>query len=255
VTDEDAIQAARAHAREIAASLDARALRSFTGLWERLADAEERGGPKARFAARDALAAFLEENLDWSHPVRRALASDTGMLYRTPAEPRVERADLRDIVADLEALVAFQASPPALQVRPGVDLAGPAAVPDGLESRPDAAVPDLAQAAHAALLAHPSRTVEHVEQDGVDPFAPDLIRLAGEDGVPRLPAFQFGADGQPLPVVLTINGLLGADDDPWGVAAWWLDPHAWLRAAPADRLADIPAGDLVELATAELEEE
>jgi len=48
----------------------------------------------------------------------------------------------------------------------------------------------------------------------------------------QLPAFQFGADGLPLPVVVGVNRFLGAADDPWGVADWWLGPDARLGEVP-----------------------
>ncbi|MFJ5776137.1 hypothetical protein [Streptomyces sp. NPDC093094] len=71
---------------------------------------------------------------------------------------------------------------------------------------------------------------------GADPEADaetvDLIGLPVGGGRLRLPAFQFAADGRPRPVVLTVNRLLDARRDPWGVADWWLSPNAWLAEAP-----------------------
>jgi hypothetical protein len=48
------------------------------------------------------------------------------------------------------------------------------------------------------------------------------------------PAFQFEADGRVSNAVAEVNRVLGADSDPWGVASWWLSPHASLGAIPAD---------------------
>jgi hypothetical protein len=84
------------------------------------------------------------------------------------------------------------------------------------------------------LLAEPALTEADVRRRGTDPADSGLIRLpAYEDGT-VLPRFQFaGPAARPWPAVLEVNGLLGADRDPWGVADWWLSPNAWLGAAPA----------------------
>ncbi len=54
------------------------------------------------------------------------------------------------------------------------------------------------------------------------------------------PAFQFDRDrGRVDPVVAEINQLLAADDDPWGVASWWLSTNDRLGGqAPKDALQD-----------------
>jgi len=57
------------------------------------------------------------------------------------------------------------------------------------------------------------------------------------NGRVRYPAFQIdAARGRVRPVVAELNQRLGARDDPWGVASWWLNPHARLRRgqSPAD---------------------
>ena len=57
------------------------------------------------------------------------------------------------------------------------------------------------------------------------------------------PSFQFDQRrGQVRPVVREINEALGAVDDPWGVASWWLTPSARRRdhQSPADL---VEAGD------------
>ncbi|QFQ95546.1 DUF3168 domain-containing protein [Streptomyces phaeolivaceus] len=87
------------------------------------------------------------------------------------------------------------------------------------------------------LLAEPALTAEELaEHFGGETEQPDLIRLPASGGPERLPAFQFGADGRPRPLVLTINAMLGAAADPWGVADWWLGPNPWLDAVPATLL-------------------
>jgi hypothetical protein len=67
---------------------------------------------------------------------------------------------------------------------------------------------------------------------GVDPDLPELIRLGRPDGSFAVPSFQFTDDGRPREVVLRINQLLRAGDDPWGVADWWLSGNVWLHDAP-----------------------
>jgi hypothetical protein len=63
------------------------------------------------------------------------------------------------------------------------------------------------------------------------------------------PAFQVDvAHGRIFPIVAEINHLLGARDDPWGVAAWWFAREARLAAAPADLVADAARADDLRLA-------
>lgn len=87
------------------------------------------------------------------------------------------------------------------------------------------------------LLAEPALDEAEVVARGGDPCAPGLIRLRGIDGRHRLPLFQFEPEpahrrGPTLrPRVRTVNSALGAADDPWGVADWWLSPNAWLGGA------------------------
>lgn len=43
------------------------------------------------------------------------------------------------------------------------------------------------------------------------------------------PAFQFDVRGKQVrPVVKSVNAMLGAAEDPWGVASWWVSPNASL---------------------------
>ncbi|MDT0309249.1 hypothetical protein RM780_20115 [Streptomyces sp. DSM 44917] len=103
------------------------------------------------------------------------------------------------------------------------------------------------------LLAVPALGEEAVRRRGGDPGAPGLIRLPGPGGLARLPAFQFAPDGLPWSVVVEVNGLLGAEEDPWGSADWWLSANAWLEGggvparlvgAGADGLLIAAAGQL-----------
>lgn len=100
------------------------------------------------------------------------------------------------------------------------------------------------------LLAAPALPDGAVRRRGGDPYASGLIRLRGADGAVRLPRFQFSADALPWPVVLEVNELLGADEDPWGAADWWLSANAWLAASPAALLGTGRDGDLVGAARA-----
>ncbi|MEU1280435.1 DUF3168 domain-containing protein [Streptomyces sp. NPDC005805] len=75
-----------------------------------------------------------------------------------------------------------------------------------------------------------------------DPRQPHLIRLTREDGEVRLPSFQFRKDG-PVPLVLAINRVLRASEDPWGAADWWLGRNHWFESAPAEEVLDEDAAD------------
>ncbi|GHF48854.1 hypothetical protein GCM10010218_32930 [Streptomyces mashuensis] len=72
-----------------------------------------------------------------------------------------------------------------------------------------------------------------------------LIVLRDERGQRAVPAFQFGGGGAPWPVVTEVNALLGADDDPWGTADWWLSPHTWWGCPPAALLGQGRDAELV----------
>ncbi len=54
------------------------------------------------------------------------------------------------------------------------------------------------------------------------------------------PSFQFDFERQRIfPTVVDVNRLLGAADDPWGVASWWFSTDSWLKSArPADLVGD-----------------
>ncbi|MFJ8694348.1 hypothetical protein [Streptomyces roseolilacinus] len=100
------------------------------------------------------------------------------------------------------------------------------------------------------LLAVPALSEDAVRRRGGDPYASGLIRLRGAGGAVRLPRFQFSGGGLPWPVVLEVNALLGADEDPWGAADWWLAGNAWLAASPAALLGAGRDDDLVGAARA-----
>ena len=55
------------------------------------------------------------------------------------------------------------------------------------------------------------------------------------------PKFQFDREGRLPAIVAEVNALLGATDDPWGVADWWLSLDASLGGRPVDLIAGNPA--------------
>ncbi|MFJ8510578.1 hypothetical protein [Streptomyces avermitilis] len=105
------------------------------------------------------------------------------------------------------------------------------------------------------LLAAPALDADTVLREGGDPYAPELIRLAGAGGRPRLPRFQFSEGTLPWLVVLEVNALLAADRDPWGAADWWLSGNAWLGARPVVLLGTGRDGHLADVARFLMEEE
>ena len=65
------------------------------------------------------------------------------------------------------------------------------------------------------------------------------------------PAFQFDAlRREVFPYVRAVNERLGAADDPWGVASWWVSRNARVDARPVDLVETGRADDLVLLAGA-----
>ncbi len=61
------------------------------------------------------------------------------------------------------------------------------------------------------------------------------------EGADTYPAFQFGADGTPLPMVAQVLQLLPASQSPWQHAFWMASPNSYLDGnSPADW---IQAGD------------
>jgi len=88
----------------------------------------------------------------------------------------------------------------------------------------------ILHAARARLLATELRT------EAPESSAGDVIIFNTDDG-PVYPAFQFDSTGAVIPIVAEINALLGANDDPWGVADWWLGDEPSLGSRPADLVA------------------
>lgn len=79
-----------------------------------------------------------------------------------------------------------------------------------------------------------------------------VISFDTEHGT-AFPAFQFDSEGALVPIVGEINALLGAREDPWGVADWWLGDEPALGARPADLVSGSPADhDRLRIAAHEL---
>jgi hypothetical protein len=158
----------------------------------------------SRVQLRAELIDLLREWLDRDHPVRRAIRRDGD----------TDRSE----VIDLDWDAAFTA---LNEVRSRVDE------PDVL-------------AAKQALLAEAHYSPQEVQALGADPGLPGLLRLPRPNDEAVLPAFQFTEQGPPHDVVITINGLLHADTDPWGAADWWLRDNAWLDDRPSQLIGVIP---------------
>jgi hypothetical protein len=176
---------------------------------------------------------LLSQVLPPGHPVRRAFAAE--------GEGGGERLAPAAVPWDA-ALAALRPRAAQLQILVG---AGPG---------PGSRVDRIRQGIEAWLLSAPALDPPEVRRRGGDPQDPGLIRLDQPGAGVRFPAFQFGADGQPRPVVAIINRLLNAEDDPWGVADWWLGVSAWVGAAPADVLGQVDDQLLIEAARAVSEE-
>lgn len=84
-------------------------------------------------------------------------------------------------------------------------------------------------AAEAAVLEVPL-----VKMPG--PEHPRGVLVLLVQGTHMAPSFQFDDMGRPIEAAQQINLLLEAEEDPWGVASWWLTPNAWLHAIPSDEL-------------------
>lgn len=114
----------------------------------------------------------------------------------------------------------------------------------GTDSAPDpgpanpGATDDIDLLVETRLLRLSSLSPDDARRRGVNPEDPRLIRLPRADAPAtfQLPAFQFTPAGDPWDIVMEVNQMLDAADDPWGVTCWWVDPHARLGDAPAGLL-------------------
>lgn len=159
------------------------------------------------------------------HPVRRALATESRRFGHSSGQWEAALLILRPRLAEMRLAIGLSASPA-----------------------------EVKREAERWVLAVPALDPVEVRLRGADPDDPGLIRLDPPGGSTQLPAFQFGSDGLPYPVVTAINILLDARDDPWGAADWWLGPNAWIGAVPAEVIGQIDDQVLIEAAQAVFEE-
>ncbi len=181
--------------------------------------------------ARQALAAALRR-LRGTPAGREAAARDAARLL-TDAMPDAEGGRLVAAAPQTASSAGFRAEDLAALVLDRTRMVGPVLGP-----------------VRERLLAVPALSDEVVIRQGGDPYAAGLIRLTGEGGAVRLPRFQFSEDALPWLVVLEVNELLAAGEDPWGVADWWLSDNAWLAAPPASLLGTGRDHELVAVAHA-----
>ncbi|MFE6163681.1 hypothetical protein ACFQ7F_32740 [Streptomyces sp. NPDC056486] len=195
-------------------------LAAAAALWDRIADHLDQ-------PLRDRLAALLDvvRARDADEPARREAADRAAGLLRErlPEEFGAGGEARLTMDADLEGLAVedldyqgFRVEDLAVLLIDGHRMVGPVLGP-----------------VRERLLAAPALDADTVLRHGGNPFAPELIRLPGAGGLPRLPRFQFSEDAMPWLVVLEINAVLAADRDPWGAADWWLSANAWLGTPPA----------------------
>ncbi|GAA1397547.1 hypothetical protein GCM10009639_35130 [Kitasatospora putterlickiae] len=223
MTSDDVLATLRAHWDEIWELLDEPSRDRLRAL------AEDTTGDPERIARR--IVRLVRATLPDGHPVRELFDDSTRF---------VRDRDGADVV------VNGPASGSAALVASVADLLRPTPAPAG---------PTPPDDADDWLLAADSVTATAYRAGGHDPADPGLIRLTDPQGTVRLPSFQFDdASGRPLPVVVAVNRLLDAADDPWGVADWWLGANAWLDAVPARLLGTTGEHTLLAAARAEIAE-
>jgi hypothetical protein len=72
-------------------------------------------------------------------------------------------------------------------------------------------------------------------------------------GASRFPAFQFGPEGEPLPVIAHVLSTLGKESKGWELALWFISSNGWLDGRrPVDFLRSEPE-EVVEAAEREAE--
>ncbi|MEV0322773.1 hypothetical protein ACIBKX_20920 [Streptomyces sp. NPDC050658] len=192
-------------------------LAAAAALWDRIADRVDQ-------PLRDRLAAFLGivRGADTDEETRRDAADRAAALLRERLPEEFGAGGEARLAPDAELTGAdavyrgFRVEDLAVLLIDGHRMVGPVLGP-----------------VRERLLAAPALDADTVLRHGGNPFAPELIRLPGTGGLPRLPRFQFSEDAMPWLVVLEVNTLLAADRDPWGAADWWLSANAWLGTPPA----------------------
>ncbi|MGY0020625.1 hypothetical protein ACVHNB_16785 [Streptomyces sp. YJ-C3] len=231
----DAIEAIEENWEELSGLLDAA---GRAELLEIVEDAES-----APEIAADELRDLIKPLLAPGHPVRDAL-TPSGVRYHPVSGTAQERPQLLESFRKLRTRL----------LATGILETGGVALPYEMSAVEPAAEPAYRPDADDAwILAAPSFPVTLVE---LPPGQADqLIVLTVENEVDRVPAFQLAErSGAPYPVVIEINRLLSADEDPWGAADWWLGANVWLGAAPATLLGTGVDHALLSAARAEIPE-
>jgi hypothetical protein len=165
---------------------------------------------------------LLSRSLPTEHPFRRALAGETLRSVAATRDPDT----LSDWLLLTESLSAHVERPPHR-------------------------LTEVTQRATEWLLASPALALDQVRAAGQDPYAPGLIRLERPDGGEQWPAFQFSPDGSTWAVVQSVNRILDAEDDPWGVADWWLGQNHLAGGVPAELIGQVADQLLIDLALRE----
>jgi hypothetical protein len=203
-------------------------------------------------AAEDAIAALPDH---WDDIMSRLSPEDAAELAGLVDElGAAERARVVTQIAD----ILVQALPPDHPIRRALvsgDLLQSSAVDlevvsRTLRERINLAGPSVLRVVTARLLEAPALSEDEVRRHGCDPDDPGLIRLDRPDGTRQWPEFQFAPSNGPYAVVRTINGLLGAESDPIGVADWWLSRNGWLDDRPSRLIGKISDERLVSAAAA-----
>ncbi|HEX8645751.1 MAG TPA: hypothetical protein VF715_02545 [Thermoleophilaceae bacterium] len=114
----------------------------------------------------------------------------------------------------------------AMRLRLAIEMAELDLPQEKRPSNPD----EIAQAAEERIWTVPMVTPHHPRATRGGLL---VLTRAGDE---MAPAFQLDEQGRVLGAAAEVNMLLDADDDPWGVASWWLTPHAGLHVIPADAL-------------------
>ncbi|MBO1416197.1 hypothetical protein [Streptomyces sp. FH025] len=238
MTAEALLALLRRHWDDVAAALDERHREVLLARLDALAGLQGGDEMAVKRALHGVKLALLPLPLD--HPVRRALDG----VRLVAADPRPAAGAARELLDWLSASTAQSVEQPVEQSDRQPDER-----PDEQAGTREADA--LVAEAQRRLLAAPA--LSDAQLDSLRVPDAGLIRLLDTEGEPRFPAFQFAADGSPLPVVTRINALLLADQDPWGAADWWLGGNSWLGGTPA-RLLGLVSDDLLTAAAVALTE-
>ncbi|MCW2933757.1 MAG: hypothetical protein JWM19_4719 [Actinomycetia bacterium] len=195
--------------------------------------------------AREAYAALADELGDILPPDHEiSVMMRTGIMSGTAADAATADAQMLEELWLLSDLVldpgesAWRAAHAAGTDSPGTDFGAADRLEPGHSDADIGAATDFDRLVEARLLGLPALTPDDARQRGVDPDDARLIRLPRPGAAPefQLPKFQFAPTGGAWDIVMEVNQVLDAADDPWGVTCWWVDPHARFGDAPADLL-------------------